>query len=202
MKYTGTTRPKPNSKKLFIVGSLVALSLLGVGAYYFFSKGVFLGNASDIISHHHTAADIKEPVYTDTQQPVDTQYLVLDNWNVKFKIPSGLEGINYYYNSEHGSYSFTTERVEALGGQCKEPPEYAVPGVIRLITIVRDKRPAEIGGPTGLVGVPLNNNEKLGDYYFRYYGAQSMCSDKQDGDEVQKTDQELLRSMVVAIELN
>lgn len=203
MSKSNISKRSSPSKRPIVIASVMILTLLAVVLFLFVyrDKIPFLNTFNTLSSSSPQTEPSAAPAEQPNEQPIDKQYLVLEDWAVKFKIPNGLTEVKYYYNAEYDSYDFTTERVEALGGQCKEPPEYPVPGVIRLISVARGNKPVEEGRPTGLVGIPLNDNVNLGGYYYRYNGAQSSCANGSDDEGIQSKDRELLRSMVNTIEV-
>jgi len=119
-------------------------------------------------------------------------YFVLDDWSIKFKIPDGLTGIKYYKVSD--SYELTTSRVEDLGGDCKEPADDEVPGVIRLGGIGRKSDPVD-----SEYVLMLNDGEPISGYYYWYSAAQSTCA-YDDPEGLQAIDRDLLSNMVNSIE--
>ena len=184
------------------MGVSLLVIIASFSGYLIYQNGVKQKNSNVGETNSPLSPSDQNPVEVKPgEKPADGQYLVLNDWGVKFKIPNGLSSVKYYYNDEYDSYDFTTERVEALGGQCKEPPEYPVPGVIRLISLMRNDNPVEEGQPTGLVGVPLNDNKPLGVHYYRYNSAQSSCTNGPDDQGFQGKDRDLLRNMVNGIEL-
>ena len=107
---------------------------------------------------------------TTTTTPAVTNegYLVLDNWNVKFKLPADLgDSAVTYQKITDGSgvyYDISTERVSALGGDCA-----------RLIRLIRSK---ESFGSS--IGAPILAGQ-VGDYYYGFHGPQSACSELDNG---------------------
>jgi hypothetical protein len=104
-------------------------------------------------------------------------YLVIKDWNVKFKLPENSNEIHYYKESisnEGGSfeyYQLSTKRVEELGGRCApDSPE----GQIGLSSISRQTIRKE--GPL-MSNVAANNDNPIGGYYYYVSGGQSTCGD-------------------------
>lgn len=121
----------------------------------------------------------------------EKQYLVLEDWGIKFKLPQTESEIVYYKEEANGVeyYDFTTRRVEALGGICAESDDQG--SVTRLGSISRSSTKNE-DHPSAYA---INDNEPLGDYYYYNSGAQSLCADASP--EIQAEDRKLVNDMLM-----
>ncbi|MDN5274367.1 MAG: hypothetical protein JWP06_268 [Candidatus Saccharibacteria bacterium] len=141
-----------------------------------------------------TSSNQKKPT---TNQPAEKVkdpnegYLVLKDWNIKFKLPTDTTAITYYKKQVEANnkdieedYEFSTKRVEALGGQCIEPNNMG--SVIRLAVLSRTKVKLENLVSTSVV----NNNEPIAGYYYYASGAQSICAD--EGTSIQQQDRNMI----------
>ena len=123
-------------------------------------------------------------------------YLVLDDWGVKFKLPSNLgnKHITYYKGiATKGGYLFSTQGVEALGGDCLyKSNSYWMP-LVSLSKSTSTPQP----DPTvqGFTGYPITNYD--GNYYY-YQNAQATCSDSDTS--LQAQDLALVKELVLSLQ--
>ena len=117
--------------------------------------------------------------------PVDPNkdYLVVDSWSVRFK-PNVSAKVSY--ESKDDGYWFTTEKWKNFGGICDTN------GGI-LVQRSTEKSTAMASPPR-----PLNNEEKIGDYYYYYIGPQSACSDDHTSEE--PSEYQIVRDLLSTIE--
>jgi len=112
-------------------------------------------------------------------------YLVLSDWNVKFKLPVDLgdNAVTYQKVTVDSGvyYDISTERVSALGGDCA-----------KFIHFVRSEEPfvAPVGSP-----IPAGY---VDGYYYGFNSPQSLCTDS--GEDIQVQDSSLLRTMLMSVE--
>jgi hypothetical protein len=163
-----------------IVITLVVLIALGAGGFYVWNKYL---RTSTTTATYATA-------------PSGT-YLVLKDWGVEFAIPKGMSTIlQYELNASPNNegivtyYEFSTQRVEALGGQCGASDP--VLGVVRLALLDRTRTQIE-NDSSG--GVATNNNKPLNGYYYYASSAQSTCSN--NGIDQQLQDRSALYKMLL-----
>lgn len=196
-----TTKPtKKSINKNLVMGIVAAVVViaLGIGSYMFLQDRADKQNSNTGNTDSPSAPSTEEPVDKEPgEEPADGRYLVLEDWGVRFTIPEGLEGIKYYYNNKYDSYGFTTERVERLGGNCKEPVEDSWLGVIRLAGVNRSTEPRP--DDSYMAPYPLNGNQPINSYYYSYTLAQSTCA-QTDSEGLQQIDRQLFGDMVKSIE--
>jgi len=120
-------------------------------------------------------------------------YLVLDNWGVKFKLPSDLGNNEITYSirtflKNNDTYYFSTQQVEALGESC----------------IISAGQQGHIGRVSRSV-TPMGWETYIGDkishidgYYYYYASPQSTCSD--NGVEIQHRDRAMIHDTIITIE--
>jgi len=109
-------KPVKSGKASVIIMAIVIACLLGVigaGVYFYLNQAKCTSTTS-----------VVTPIENPTEA-VDTNegYLVLEDWNVKFKLPTDLGSNVITYQKTNDSYwgdyyEFSTERVSALGGDC------------------------------------------------------------------------------------
>lgn len=97
----------------------------------------------------------------------DEDYLTLDKWDVKFKLPDGLSGVMYFgvQNEDLFSYHFTTKRVESLGGSCSPSSSS---GFTSLVAISRSKTPTS--------NTPVND-VPVDEYYYYVSHSSAVCAE-------------------------
>lgn len=128
---------------------------------------------------------------------VNKGYLVLNDWGVKFKLPTNLGSNKINYDLRAGkdfeAYVFSTSRVEALGGQCLSTDQ----NFINLGTISRSTSlSTAMTSPPTLAG-------KIGDYYYYYQHPQSICSSvgsSEDINQIQIEDIAVIQSLLMSVE--
>lgn len=124
-----------------------------------------------------------------------SEYVTLDEWGVKFEVPTETSEVKFYKFSDIDAYDFTTARVEALGGNCVEANGSSA---TRLGALGRSSTKLEEPGNT-----IVNNNQPIDGYYYYYSGPQSTCSDS--GLDVQNEDRQMLYEMLskpISVETN
>ena len=172
-----------------VVIIILVVAILGLLGFIFW-QNFMMPNSKTVEQPKLIQQEVKE----ESKSTVDLNegYFVLDDWGIKFKIPQGLTGIKYY--KVGNTYELTTNRVEDLGGDCREPAVDEVPGVIRLGGIGRQNE------PINSEYLPkLNDGKPIGGYYYSYYAAQSTCA-YSDPEGLQMIDRSLLLNMVNGIE--
>jgi hypothetical protein len=169
---------------------ILVIALLGTLGFVFWQN--FINKKSAEVT-----SDSKQTTNQPTEKVKDPDegYLVLKDWNIKFKLPADSNEITYYKKQAEPNdkgieeyYEFSTKRVEALGGQCVEPNNLGQ--VIRNGSMSRTKikREGEIAS-----GSAVNNNESIAGYYYYISGGQSTCANEavdiqtQDRDMIFKT---------------
>ena len=116
-------------------------------------------------------------------------YLVLDDWGVKFKIPTGLNNTNINYTKKTDTFYLTTARVEALGGLCSD-------GNHPLVIIYKYSAKQDFSNN---VSAP-NYINQVGDNYYYYAGTQSSCGGEGANVNLAADDGKLLIELVKNIE--
>lgn len=120
---------------------------------------------------------------------INKDYIVLDDWNVKFKLPTNLGSnvITYQKATNSNSedyYKFSTERVSALGGDCT-----SLNWLYRMVDPIEpDASPPILAG-------------KFGGYYYYAYNRQEICSeDSNINGNIQFQDINMLKAFLTTIE--
>jgi len=171
------------SAHLVIIIVLV-IALLGALGYVFYIN---------FMQPKSTPAPTPEVAVVSTPTPTPTEtnagYLVLDDWDVKFKLPTNL-GSNVITNQKatdangEDYYKFSTERVSALGGDCT-----SLSKLYRMTELI-----APDASPPILVG-------KFGGYYYYARNSQAICAeDKNIDGNIQFEDIHMLKAFLNTIE--
>lgn len=101
----------------------------------------------------------------------ENEYLILEDWGIKFKIPEGSSGIKFYKFANIDAYDFSTDRVEALGGLCVDPE---VGEAVRLASIGRLPTRSENTTSTAFfIDQPIDG------YYYHVQGSQAACAESE-----------------------
>lgn len=150
---------------------VLVLALLGSVGFIFYQNfiqdkdGVSKIDGTNIQDNDYTPKIDDTEKIDNTEQVVSYEgYLVLDDWDVKFKLPADLgDNVVTYKKVTVDSgvyYGISTERVSALGGNCDE-----------LVGFVRSEEPNN-----GAVGSPIPAGQVDG-YYYGIQSPQSACSE-------------------------
>lgn len=178
------------SAVLAIVAAL-AIVLLGAGGFIYWKT--VLNKPS--VAINDTVPGHQDRPKTENITSSLKGYLTIDNWGVKFKLPTDVtaEQINYRMvtGARDGLYGFSTKRVEALGGDCASSEATAV-NKIGLAAVYRLTAPTE--KPTG-DAVLVNH---LDGYYYYVFTAPANCA--QDNTNIQSEDQAMLSKLLNGIE--
>lgn len=137
-----------------IVISVIVLAIVGALGFVFWNSYINKKPAP-VVSQTKTVSQTNSAVQKD--QPA-AQELKIDDWSIKFTVPSGLAvGDIYYYKAHIGDspdyYGFTTNRVRAQGGMC----DSEVTGNLIMLT----RSTAKTGASTPINQTPIN-----GYYYY------------------------------------
>lgn len=178
-------KPVKSSKTPVIIMAIVIVCLLGiigVGTYFYLNQAKCA----------YTAVETDNTVGTSTD-PVDVNagYLVLEDWGVKFQLPTDLGSnvITYHKATDlTDGYYFSTQRVEAQGGACVPTGQ----GYTSMGAITRQNSLA-----TGVSYGPVLV-DKIGAYYYYYSHPQATCGDNVANAEVE--DAGMLQVMLWNIE--
>lgn len=181
-----SSKQKGNAHVIIIV--VLVIALLGILGFVFWQN---------FINKESTDAATNQKQVTD--QPAEEGkdpnegYLVLNDWNIKFKLPQTGDEIVYYKEEANGVeyYDFTTKRVEALGETCVEPNNQGF--VTRLGSISRSATKNELHSSA----YAINNNEPLGGFYYYNSGAQSLCATAEGSTDIQVKDRKLVNDMLM-----
>jgi len=178
-KQTGSTH--------VIIIVILVVALLGTLGFVFW-QNIINKKSAEMSSDSKQATNQPAEKVKDT----DKGYLVLKDWNIKFKLLANSNAITYYKKQAEPNdkgveeyYEFSTKRVEAIGGQCVEPNTLGQ--VIRNGSISRTKvkREGEI-----VSGSAVNNNEPIAGYYYYISGGQSTCAN--EGVDIQTQDRDMI----------
>lgn len=159
---------KQNGSALLVVVIIIVIAILGILGYGVRST---LSNSKSNDSQQQTSMQSEE-TEESAVEPTDDDYLVLDNWKIKFKLADSLKTTEVLYyarktndNPAAGYYAFTTKRIQALGGKCTEQPF----GDTVILYRYTEK---PIATPDG----ELINEEALNGYYYILTSPISSCS--------------------------
>lgn len=122
-----------------------------------------------------TQTSIKSsPAATLSPSPATSTLLTIADWGVKLQLESSLSNTRVVYDKQISSdrppqisYSFTTSRVEALGGNCANTTLQF--GAIAILLRFSDK---PVATPDG----ELINNSPIDGYYYVLTGPSASCS--------------------------
>lgn len=148
-----------------VVISLLVVALIGAMGFIFW-QNFMQPDISKKATNDTTVTNTKQSANEDESKTASTNqnegYLVLDSWGVRFK-PTGNAKISY--EQKNGNYWFTTDTWKSLGGACNTNG-----GVF--LERMSEKSTIRASAP-----IPLNGEQKIGDYYYYYQGPQAVCSD-------------------------
>jgi len=189
---------------LMIVVIILAVALVGTLGFVFWQN--FMQPKTDSAKSGNSKVDDKSKTTpstdSSTNSPVATAdankgYLVLDDWGVKFKLPTNLGDniVNYYQSNGYeqpvgnsfDSYAFTTSHQEALGGYCSHT---ATNQFMPIGYLSRQTSPQSSEAASG--GILLG---KIVSYYYYFTGSQAPCSDQDRG-----TDNDTIKNMLMTVE--
>jgi len=130
--------------------------------------------------------------------PSNDGYLVLEDWGVKYKLPSDLGNntIKYYKVSDNPSvtdgYYFSTSRVEGLGAGCLPTDQYY--GALAMTTRSTMDNNNDVSGPSA--------KTKIGDYYYFYWHPQAACTSGSDRSiiDIEMQDSDMIQTMLKSVE--
>lgn len=143
-------------------------------------------------SNESTTNSDSQPKTTQQTDP-NKDYIVLDDWGVRFK-PSGGMQFSYAKTAE-GNYGFSTSVLEGLGKYC-----YASEGGRGALLRSESKDPS--GGT--MLGLALNNEQPINGFYYYMQGPQSAgCGDyepTQQQVDIETKQAALIKSLLLTIE--
>lgn len=179
-----STNNQRGSTHVVVIAVLIVI-ILGLVGYLFWNNFVAKKDSTNQSASTSTASKssaVATSSPTATKSPDLTGYLVLDDWKVKFKLPSNSGEILYFSDTQNTDnrydanyYGFTTKLVDALGDSCSKSTATLGP-VIYLGTLRRTKNKIDVEGmPSG--PYPLNNNQPINSYYYYVNNAQATCSE-------------------------
>ncbi|SHV14454.1 Uncharacterised protein [Mycobacteroides abscessus subsp. abscessus] len=192
MKTSGSSNTSNNNKKTLLI-ALGVVVVIALGGIFYWQNDKQLSTADTTGSSQTTGDNVetKNPDLADPGTPAGAEYLILEDWGIKFKLPPKLGEVRYYKVGEN--YEFSTRKVEALGQQCVEPSNRDY--VTRLGYLSRTtKLPDHSVGSIS----PVNDGQPINGHYYMYGAGQSICST--EGGDVQKADSNLIYEMIKTIE--
>lgn len=179
-----------NGSALVVVIIFAVVAILGVLGYVAWSN--FFAPKDDKVTQTTTSVQVDEDtVAVDPNEG----YLVIEDWDVRFKLPENSGEIRFYKDSgsDTEGYSFSTKRVEDLGERCVEPND--IGEVIRLAGLNRSTElPDE--DPIYPRDVPVNEGKPINGYYYYAFGAQSLCAVNGSG-ATQAEDRNMIYEMLL-----
>lgn len=161
-------KSESGSVHIAVIGALV-VGLIGALGFIFW-QNVLQPKSTDNDTVASTLTTEKESSSSTKDKEAATNpnegYVVLDDWGVRFKeISSAVAwsktSVNSYNKTSSNTYYFTTDAWKNLPTACNTE-----------IPLVRmaEKSTVMTSPPT-----PLNNEEKIGDYYYYYLSPQDAC---------------------------
>ena len=169
-----------------IIIAVLAVVLIGALGFIFWQNFI-QAKPSDNVASTTTgiktdSTQTKEEVKATPTDP-NEGYLVIDSWNVRFK-PASAAKVSYVQKGE--GYWLTTDKWKNLGGVC------AADGGVLLIRSTQ--KSTVLASPP----LPLNNEQKIGDYYYYYYTPQGICTDNHADQE--EPELETMKTVMATIE--
>lgn len=125
---SGLLKTKKSTTILIILA--VVLIAVGAGSYLYLQNEVNRQNANTTNTNSPSGSSTEDPIEEKPgEQPVDNNYLILEDWGVKFSIPNSLRDTEVIYikrisNDEppREYYIFTIKQIQELEGKCEEQP--------------------------------------------------------------------------------
>lgn len=176
-----------------VIGLIVAL--LGALGFIFWQN--FIHNETTVTKTETVTKPASEPEVDENKD-----YVVLQDWGIKFKRPAGRDDIKVYKlpaeSNDMGfedKYQFTTKRVEDFGEQCADSADGKA---IRLATLDRTRT---YSGEVTPGSVHLNDSKPFNGYYYFVSPAQSYCTTTDDpaGEAIQMEDRKLINEMLLEL---
>ena len=170
---------------------VLAVALVGTLGFVFW-QNFMQKKDSDTSKANTTTSTSKTTTTTPTTTPTTTNsnpgYIVLNDWGVKFKLPSNLGSDTITYKKTPSAtyqdgYSFSTASVEAIGGAC------GVAGV------------GWISRYTDTTNLPVNVGifvTKIGDY--SYYSLMAMADCSNGSSNAPADAYPIIRSLLLSVE--
>ena len=167
-----------------VVVIVLVVALLGALGFIFWQNTRPSDSSEKSTNEANTTSQSTKNDDTETSSAdLNEGYLVIDSWNVRFK-PMGAAKVSY--ESKGNGYWVTTDKWKNFGGICD-----ANGGV--LLERSMEKSTILASPPR-----PLNNEEKIGDYYYYYSGPQSGCSDDHANEET--VEYQIIKDLLSTIE--
>jgi hypothetical protein len=159
-----------------IIISIGAAVLIGIIGFFYWSN--FLQtrpeSKAQTTDQKNENADKKLSESKDSKTNTGDK-LIISDWNVEFTLLPELQGteVKYYqHKSTDGqfSYSFTTSRIQALGGECNKQTSGSVNfGDTIIVTRFKEK-------PVAVPDGELINEESINGYYYALGAPIAACS--------------------------
>jgi len=170
---------------------ILAVALVGTLGFVYWQN--FMKPKDEVVKTNDTKDKVvvEKPVANDEATSTEG-YLVLEDWGVKFKLPSdlGSNAINYY-KSDNDNYIFTTSKIEALGQDCSHDSSHFMPQYYL-------SRDTSAPNPEAVSSGFLL--KKIDNYYFNLNSSQAPCSDAVGLSNVFNTDRSMLEVFFNGIE--
>lgn len=119
-------------------------------------------------------------------------YLVIKEWGVKMKIPSGMVGATYGRGMVTGGDVFviSTSKGEEIGGSCTVK-------AVGLGWVERSKSMIKVEASPP---IPINNEQPINGHYYYYHSPQAACSDASDPTSTEWPEVLLVKQLINTLE--
>ncbi len=187
---------------IIVLTVILAVALIGTLGFVFWQNVMMpKTNVSDgkVVDNVKKLDDKSKVVNTnsglDEAASSTKGYLVLDDWGVKFKLPTRLgdNEVTYFKGSSYrseDSYTFSTKKVQNLGGSCAKSD-------VGLVVLFRST--TTIGSDNLYPNGPVKPSSKVGSFNYYIDPAQMACDEGKDI-SVQVADRDMLSGLLLSIE--
>lgn len=149
---------------------VLVVALLGALGYIFYNN--FIAKKADVSKKDSGNSGVVETPKQEPSKDSNEGYVVLEDWGVRFK-PTSTTKISWAKSG--GSYAFTTDAWKNLTGACNtEIKVFRTPD--------KDNTPAS-------PPIALNDEQKIGDYYYYYLQPHDACFKTGEGDSAAWSEQ-------------
>lgn len=154
-----------------LILAVVAVAVVGIAVY---NSGKVRQKVAATASPSPLVSTSASPQAKVSPTPTPSNVLGLDDWGIKIRLESSLADTRVIYNKQGGGaqsreyyYTFTTSRIQALGGNCASTTLQfgAIVSLFRLKT-------KPVATPDG----ELINDSPIGGYYYILTSPSASCS--------------------------
>ena len=159
---------KQDKKWIAWVVIAVAALLAGVGVWWWLGMRANDSAADSQISQEVAPADTTPEQITKPEEHQSSGYLVLSQWNVRFKPSADVGVITYVVNGD--TVAFSNEQIESIDPVCNGKDGKAPFGTLTRTTTAQQPNNARSGDFV----------KKIGEHYYEYTAPTSDCGDNAD----------------------